>query len=145
MFSPDNTDYFLLYQITKDMNGWYEKWRLSLHKIGHRWERTLKKVALEKMIQAMATQPELSLHRKQKATMQRFCHTPNEAYYLALWTDYLRLVFQVREILLQPKREAMGPSTISFRQFPEVFFLINVSLCMNSNKFVYWQSIKCPP
>lgn len=65
-FSPENTDYFLPCQIIKDMNGWYEKWGLSWHKMGHRWERTLKKAALEKIMPAMATQMELSLHRKQK-------------------------------------------------------------------------------
>jgi len=40
--------------------------------------------ALKKMIQALATQIELSLHRKWKAANQRFHHIPNEAYYLAL-------------------------------------------------------------
>lgn len=53
--NPENMDYFLPCQIIKDMNGSYEKWRLSLHEMGYRWKRTLKKKALEKIIQAMAT------------------------------------------------------------------------------------------
>lgn len=52
------------------MNGWYEKGRQSLYKMGHRWERTWKKKALEKMIQAVAAQIKLSLQRNVNAKKQ---------------------------------------------------------------------------